>query len=158
MTRTFASAAVVLAAAATLTACGSAASTHPAASSPKPTAAATTTRAAADPCTAEVSWRDSGGLASLVKIEHGMGRMANDETAARIPAIQGDGTRLYSAAVSAASDPPPIDRGKWLHALRLAERATVDAQAGDYQASTTAITETADLFSVMISDLKAKCG
>lgn len=144
-------AAIVLAAAVTLSACGQSAARHPAAS-PTPSAAA------ADPCSAQVHWRDSGGLASLSKIESGLTAMADDEDSADIAALQPDGVKLYAAAVSAAASLPPIDGAKYLKALRLAEKATVDAQAGSYQASTTAITETADIFSVMTSDLRAQCG
>jgi hypothetical protein len=150
-----------IAAAALLAACGSGTTPHSQHSAPStrsPVAAATTQAAAADPCTAETTWRDNGGLASLRKVARALGNFADDETSADVAALQSDGTKLYAAALSAGASPPPIDRADYKKAMRLAEKATVDAQAGNYQAGTIAITETADLISAMNANLTSRCG
>lgn len=155
-------AALAVAAAVLLAACGSPAAAHAphaaTAATATPAAAATKQAATADPCTAEISWRDGGGQAMLTKVVRKLAAVAGDETNGRVAALQRDGTALYAAAVAAAAAPPPIDRAHYEKVMRLAEKSTVDVQAGDYQAGITAITEAGDLTSVMTADITSRCG
>jgi hypothetical protein len=42
--------------------------------------------------------------------------------------------------------------------MKLAAKAAVFAQSGNYQASSDAVTESGDLFSTMTSDVTGQCG
>jgi hypothetical protein len=150
-------AALALPAAALLAACGSA-SPPSAARTTAPATAAPAATTSADPCEALITWRDSGGITSLREVARALGAVSTDELRANAASLDGDGRKLYAAALAAQDDPPPFARGQYLKAMRLAGKAAVFAQSGNYQASTTAITETGDLFSAMTSDMTGQCG
>ncbi len=150
-------AALALPAVAVLAACGSA-SPPSAARTTAPATGAPAASTPADPCEALTTWRDSGGITSLRKVARALGAFSADELRADTASLDGDGRKLYAAALAAQDDPPPITRGQYLKAMRLASKAAVFAQSGDYQASTTAVTEAGDLFSAMTGELTGQCG
>ena len=142
-----------IAAAFVLAGCGGPSGAPSAARTSAPPSAAAT--AAADPCAAMATWR---GAAALGKVGRAMDAISRDETNGDAAALNGDGERLFTAATAAQASPPPIGRGEYLKALRLAAKAAVFAQSGNYQASSDAVVESGDLFSAITSELKKRCG
>jgi hypothetical protein len=139
-----------------LAACGGSAAPPSAASTSSPPSAEAT--AAADPCEALIAWRDGSGATSLRKVARALGAVSSDELNGDVASISGDGQKLYTAATAAQDNPPPIGKAKYLKAMKLAAKAAVFAQSGNYQASSDAVTESGDLFSTMTSDVTGQCG